>query len=60
MSNYKCRITTDIDGKKWNDDLKKSNYSTFFQTYEFLKSNSLIGFFLHKINGYNRCWINSG
>jgi hypothetical protein len=40
MSKYYFKIVTDIDEKKWNDDLAKCAYSTFFQTYEYLKSDS--------------------
>jgi len=40
MSEYQFRILTNTDKTKWNDDLKKSEYSTFFQTYDYLKSNS--------------------
>ena len=55
MSNYKCRIKTEIDEKKWNDVLKNSKYSTFFQTYEYLKSNSESSFpiFIEVLNDNN-------
>jgi lipid II:glycine glycyltransferase (peptidoglycan interpeptide bridge formation enzyme) len=40
MSCYRFKIAIDVDEKKWNDDLIKSTYATFFQTYEYLKSDS--------------------
>jgi len=37
---YKIQILTNIDGDKWNKDLLQSNYSTFYQTFEYLKSSA--------------------
>lgn len=37
---YKIKILTSIEQKKWNEDLLKSGYSTFFQTTEYLTANS--------------------
>jgi len=37
---YKIQILTNIDKNKWNDNLCKSNYSTFYQTFEYLNSNT--------------------
>ena len=37
---YKIQILTNIDGNKWNDNLCKSDYSTFYQTFEYLNSNT--------------------
>ena len=37
---YKIRICTEIESSLWNNDLKKSNYSTYFQTVEYLRFNS--------------------
>ena len=35
----KTEICTEVDSNLWNNNLKKSNYSTFFQTAEFQNSN---------------------
>ena len=37
---YRFEIIKKIDPKVWNDNLKKSNFATFFQTYEYLTSSS--------------------
>ena len=37
---YKTRICTEVDSNNWNSDLKKTNYSTYLQTVEYLKFNS--------------------
>jgi hypothetical protein len=37
---YKFKILTKIDSTIWNDDLTKSNYTTFFQSTNYLNSNS--------------------
>ena len=34
---YEIQILTDVDGDKWNNNLLKSDYSTFYQTLEYLK-----------------------
>jgi len=36
---YKFEILKKVDKKKWNEDLLKCDYSTFFQTVEFLCTN---------------------
>lgn len=36
---YTFKILKQVDKKKWNDDLLKCDYSTFFQTFEFLSTN---------------------
>lgn len=40
MSSYQFKILTTIDEEKWDNDLTKVNYSTFFQTSHYLNSNS--------------------
>ena len=37
---YHFEISCKVDPIKWNNDLNKSNYSTFFQTTNYLNSNS--------------------
>ena len=37
---YKIKICTEIESSLWNEDLKKSGYSTYFQTVEYLRFNS--------------------
>jgi lipid II:glycine glycyltransferase (peptidoglycan interpeptide bridge formation enzyme) len=34
---YKIQILTNVNGDKWNKDLLQSYYSTFYQTFEYLK-----------------------
>jgi len=40
MSRYQFKIVDAVDEKKWNDDLKQSNYSTYFQSTNYLKTSS--------------------
>jgi len=40
MPHYHFKILTETDAQQWNDALKASTYSTFFQTHEYLKSDS--------------------
>ena len=42
---YDIKIVTDVVAKEWNSDLSKSNYSTYFQTSEYLQPNSTVGYF---------------
>tara|TARA_Y100000782_G_C10143556_1_gene248366 strand:- start:134 stop:1264 length:1131 start_codon:yes stop_codon:yes gene_type:complete len=37
---YKTKISTEINSNDWNSELKKSNYSTYLQTAEYLNINS--------------------
>ncbi len=37
---YNFEILDSVDSKSWNNNLKKSQYSTFFQTYEYLNSQA--------------------
>ena len=37
---YKTKISTEINSNDWNSELKKSNYSTYLQTVEYLNINS--------------------
>ena len=37
---YKTKISTEINSNDWNSELKKSNYSTYLQTVEYLNVNS--------------------
>lgn len=37
---YSFKILTKVDSSIWNNDLTKSNYATFFQTTNYLNSNS--------------------
>lgn len=37
---YKYKISKTINSQLWNENLNKSDYSTFFQTYEYLISES--------------------
>ena len=37
---YRLKIEKIVDGDKWNTDLKKSENSNFFQTFEYLESQS--------------------
>ena len=37
---YKFKILTTVDSSMWDNDLTKSNYATFFQTTNYLNSNS--------------------
>ena len=37
---YKFKILTEVDSSMWDNDLTKSNYATFFQTTNYLNSNS--------------------
>ncbi|GBL40921.1 hypothetical protein EMGBD3_02890 [Nitrosarchaeum sp.] len=37
---YTFKILTSVDSSMWNNDLTKSNYATFFQTTNYLNSNS--------------------
>ncbi|PBO85605.1 MAG: hypothetical protein COA77_03230 [Thaumarchaeota archaeon] len=37
---YKIQILTNINGVEWNNELLQSNYSTFYQTFEYLKFNT--------------------
>jgi len=36
---YKTKISTSISAKKWNTELLKSDYSTYFQTVEYIQMN---------------------
>lgn len=38
---YNFEILDSVDSKTWNNNLKKSPYATFFQTYEYLNSQAL-------------------
>jgi len=42
---YDIKIVTDVVAKEWNSDLSKSNYSTYFQTSEYLQPNNTVGYF---------------
>jgi hypothetical protein len=48
-------ICTEVDSNLWNNNLKKSNYSTFFQTAEFQNSNleDIIPIFINIIDKNN-------
>ena len=37
---YRFEILNKVDPNVWNNNLQKSNYATFFQTYEYLTSSS--------------------
>ena len=37
---YKTKISTEINSNDWNSELKKSDYSTYLQTAEYLNINS--------------------
>ena len=37
---YKTKISTETNSNDWNSELKKSNYSTYLQTVEYLNINS--------------------
>jgi hypothetical protein len=37
---YTIQIITNIDRDKWNDDLLQSDFSTFYQTFEYLNLNT--------------------
>ncbi len=37
---YNFKIINDVNDKKWNSDLLKSHYSTYFQSSEYLQPNS--------------------
>lgn len=42
---YDIKIVTDVVAKEWNSDLSKSNYSTYFQTSEYLQPNITMEYF---------------
>ncbi len=42
---YDIKIVTNISSNEWNSDLIKSNYSTYFQTSEYLQPNSAVEYF---------------
>ncbi|NQV78140.1 MAG: hypothetical protein HQ490_07270 [Lutibacter sp.] len=42
---YDAKIMTDVSPNEWNSNLIKSNYSTYFQTLEYLQPNSISEYF---------------
>ena len=36
---YKVEIVKNISKKEWNQNLTKSSYSTYYQTYEHIEGN---------------------